>query len=129
MVVALTAGIIYFQGVQNSIHKSIDKNDVLNVTVYGSKTTEVKDDVLIDNIIKWFNDASDIRINENFAGTTPAAGIIINLKSKETISILASGSDFEIQRNDANSKNVSYWAKQENIKEYLSTLATKTEGE
>ncbi|WP_010243318.1 hypothetical protein [Acetivibrio cellulolyticus] len=34
-----------------------------------------------------------------------------------------SGSDFEIQRDDVRPKNVSYWAKQQDIRDYLRRLA------
>ncbi|MBO8169666.1 MAG: hypothetical protein H0Z35_10845 [Thermoanaerobacteraceae bacterium] len=54
------------------------------------------------------------------------SGIIINLKSGKRILILRSGQDFEVQRYDVRPKNISYWAKQQDIKEYLDKLATNT---
>lgn len=54
------------------------------------------------------------------------SGIIINLKSGKRILILRSGQDFEVQRDDVRPKNISYWAKQQDIKEYLDKLATNT---
>ncbi|KNY25861.1 hypothetical protein Bccel_1121 [Pseudobacteroides cellulosolvens ATCC 35603 = DSM 2933] len=116
-------GILYSKVMQSPLHQSIFKQDISDIQVYGSTgTKKIEDGVLVDNIIKWFNQASDIRINKDFAGTTPESGIIINLKSGKRILILNSGSDFEIQRDDVRPENVSYWAKQQDIKVYLERL-------
>lgn len=110
------------------MHKSISRNDIESIQIYGINTaiTLVDDAVLIDKLIKWFNNSSDIGPNKNFEGTTPESGIIINLKSGKRILILRSGKDFEVQRNDVRPKNISYWAKQQDIKDYLDKLATNT---
>ena len=116
-------GILYSKLMQKSVHLSIQKEDIADIEVYGSGgTKKIEDVALIDNIIMWFNQLSDIRVNKDFEGTTPESGIIINLKSGKKISILNSGSDFEIQRNDVRPENVSYWGKQQDIKAYLQGL-------
>lgn len=126
--IILSGIFIYFQWFQKPLHKSISRNDIESIQIYGINTaiTLVDDAVLIDKLIKWFNNSSDIRPNKNFEGTTPESGIIINLKSGKRILILRSGKNFEVQRNDVRPKNISYWAKQQDIKDYLDKLATNT---
>ncbi|AEY64484.1 hypothetical protein [Clostridium sp. BNL1100] len=119
------AGIKYLIPLDKSVHKEIRKEDVLRIESWGAKVighTEIKDPVLFDNIIKWFNNSYDIRENPEFAGTTPEAGIIIILKSGKGISILEGARDFEVQRNDIRDKNISYFAKQKDIGKYLDDL-------
>jgi hypothetical protein len=81
--IILSGIFIYFQWFQKPLHKSISRNDIESIQIYGINTaiTLVDDAVLIDKLIKWFNNSSDIRPNKNFEGTTPESGIIINLKS------------------------------------------------
>ncbi len=123
IILLISGGILYSKVIQRPLHQSICKQDISDIQVYGSVgTKKIEDVVSIDNIIEWFNQASDIRINKDFAGTTPESGIIINLKSGKRILILNSGSDFEIQRDDVRPKNASYWAKQQDIKVYLERL-------
>ena len=123
IMILVLQGILYSKLMQKSVHLSIQKEDIADIEVYGSGgTKKIEDVALIDNIIMWFNQLSDIRVNKDFEGTTPESGIIINLKSGKKISILNSGSDFEIQRNDVRPENVSYWGKQQDIKAYLQGL-------
>ncbi len=119
------AGIKYLIPLDRFVHKEIMKEDVTRIVVWGTQVNghkEIKNPVLFDNIIKWFNDSSDIRENPDFAGTTPEAGIIITLKSGKGISILEGARDFEVQRDDVRSKNISYFAKQKDIANYLDDL-------
>ncbi|EPR14275.1 hypothetical protein [Ruminiclostridium papyrosolvens] len=121
------AGIKFFIPLDNPVHKEIKKEDVLSITSWSAKVngqTEIKDPVLFDNIIKWFNNSFDIRENPEFAGTTPEAGITIILKSGKGISILEGARDFEVQRNDVRDKNISYFAKQKDIAEYIDNLCS-----
>jgi len=70
-------------------------------------------------IVNWFNSVSNILENKEFAGETSKSGITISLKSSQTvIQVLRSGSEFEIQRVDAKNphKRISYWARQQEIK-------------
>lgn len=129
--VIVASGIyLYFQEIYKPLHQSISKEDVSDIQVYGAstKTTTINDTVLKENLIKWFNNAADIRLNKNFEGTTSESGIIINLKLGKRILILRPGKDFEIQRDDVRLKNISYWAKQQELKEYLDKLAINTDG-
>ncbi|ACL74576.1 hypothetical protein [Ruminiclostridium cellulolyticum] len=120
------AGIKYFKLLDMPVHKNINKEDVLSIESWSDThgITEIKDPVLFDNIVTWFNNSSDIRENPEFAGTTPAVGINIKLKSGKGISILEGAIDFEVQRNDVRDKNVSYFAKQKDIAKYLDNLFT-----
>ncbi len=120
-------GIKYLIPLDKSVHKEIKKEDVLRIESWGIKAfghspTEIKDPVLFDNIIKWFNNSSDIRENPEFAGTTPEAGINIILKSGKDINILEGARDFEVQRDDVRDKNISYFAVQKDIAKYLDDL-------
>lgn len=126
-ILIMAAGVyLYFQAIYKPLHQSVSIDDVADIQVYGAgtKMTAVNDRVLTENLIKWFNSATDIRPNKNFAGTTAESGIIINLKSGRGILILRSGKDFEIQRSNTRLKNISYWANQQELKEYLDKLAT-----
>lgn len=119
------AGIKYLIPLDRFVHKEIMKEDVTSIVVWGTQVNghkEIKDPVLFDNIIKWFNGSSDIRENPDFAGTTPEAGIIITLKSGKGISILEGARDFEVQRDDVRGENISYLAKQKDIAKYLDDL-------
>ena len=108
------------------IHKEINKEDVLSIESWIAKengTTEIKDTILFNNIINWFNNSYDIRANPEFAGTTPEVGININLKSGKCISLRDGPADFDVQRDDVGDKIVSYFAKQQNISKYLEGLS------
>jgi len=123
IMILILQGFLYSKLMQKSVHLNISKEDIADIQVYGSAgTKKIEDVAMIDNIIKWFNQVGDIRVNKDFAGTTPESGIEINLKSGKRILILNSGSDFEIQRNDVIPENVSYWARQQDIKDYLQGL-------
>ncbi len=123
-ILTVSGFIIYSYVGQKPVHKEINKQDIFDIQSYGTAgTKKIEDDVLKDNILNWFNQAGDIRLNKDFAGTTPESGIIINLKSGKRILVLNSGSDFEIQRDDVRPENISYWARQQDIKDYLRELA------
>ncbi len=124
LLILVISGWIMYSKINNKpVHSSISNKEVSEITIYGtSGTRKLEDDAMVENIIKWFNQASDIRINKDFAGTTPESGIIIKLKSGRRVSILNSGSDFEIQRDDTRNENISYWARQHDIKRYLGEL-------
>ena len=79
----------------------------------------------IYNIVNWFNSASGIRENKDFAGETPDSGIILNEKNGKEFRILRSGKDFEVQRYDELGNNRSYWANQKEIRTLLDELAQK----
>ncbi len=112
----------------SSIHKPVSVADVSSIRVWGNglpaghsgRDATGKE---ISQIVKWLNESKDIRPNKDFAGTTPDSGIVINLKSGQSILILNSGSDFEVQREDIG-KRVSYWAKNPELRDFLAQLAT-----
>ena len=111
------------------LHQPISVDEVDSMMVWGEGLMEGRNGreatgEELAEIVKWFNAATDIRHNRDFAGTTPPAGIVINLKShflSKEILILASGKDFEIQRN-TNRGRISYWAIQPELKEFLQQL-------
>lgn len=109
--------------ISESIHKSVNPEQVFSIELWGEKyVSRTANNEETAKIIEWFNSATDIRENKEFAGTTPEAGIVIKLKSRQTILVIRSGTDFEIQRNDIG-KRVSYWAKQSNLRKLLEQLA------
>lgn len=112
----------------SSLHKKISLTDVSSIRLWGEGIKEKTDGreatgEEMKKIVDWFNQATDIRENKNLAGTTPDAGIFIQLKNGSLINIIRSGSDFEIQR-DINGEMVSYWAKQPDIKALLDQMGT-----
>lgn len=105
------------------IHKPVSVDEVSRIRIWGASViTDMATKEETENIIKWFNSASDIRENKGFAGTTPEAGIYIDLKSGRTISIIRSGSDFEVQKGTVTGRT-SYWAKQSELRKLLDRLA------
>ncbi|MDP4182453.1 MAG: hypothetical protein Q8942_15355 [Bacillota bacterium] len=129
IILLISGSVLYSQVLKRPLHQSVFKQDVSYIQIYGTAgTKKIDDEVTKNNIIKWFNQAVDIRINNDLAGTTPELGIIINLKSGKRIAILNSGADFEIQRNDVMPESISYWAKQQDLKAYLGKLAAKSGG-
>lgn len=105
-----------------SLHKPVNLQDVSRIEVWGVHTnTRSVTNAESEKIVSWFNSATNIRENKEFAGTTPDSGIRIEIKSKETIGIINSGKDFEVQR-EINGRNVSYWAEQRDIDNLLDQL-------
>lgn len=102
-----------------SLHKEISVNEVSEIKLWGYDEERKASNEEKIKIISWFNNATDIRRNKNFAGSTPYSGIIIQLNSEEkSILISRSGEEFEVQRD-----GISYWAKESNIKQLLDELA------
>lgn len=110
--------VIHFVSNANKLHTPINENDVKYITIYGHNTRVVSA-YEKKEIIKWFNSITGIRNNKEFAGTTPEAGIIIDLKAGNRILILQSGIDFEVQRTNIAGNPISYWGKQPNIRNLL----------
>lgn len=78
----------------------------------------------IPNLIHWYNEAYDIRRNSSFKGAASILGVKILLKDKTELSIIDSGEDFEIQIDYArNDKTVSFWARQQELDDFLRSLA------
>jgi hypothetical protein len=112
-------GLIYYLFTDiGKLHEPINIGDIDVIEIWG-KTSRIANSEEKKNIIKWFNSITDIRENKDFAGTTPESGITLKLKSGNSILILKSGSDFEIQRSDVLGINKSYWGKQPNIRDIL----------
>lgn len=104
---------------KDKLHEEIHVSDVDAVIIWNTDGRRLAGSEEEKNIISWFNSMTNIRHNKDYAGTTPEAGIIIELKSGKGIQILASGTDFEVQRINSLGKHVSYWGQQANIKDIL----------
>lgn len=111
-------------GNKPQLHQTIAFADVEAITEWGPShpegETEVTSKENMEKIVTWFNEATDIRLNQNFPDETAVAGLTIELKSGEKMMILRTGKDFEVQR-----RGVTYWAKQPELKTVLSKLASK----
>ena len=139
IVVAIIAivTIIGISVLQRPHHQPISVSDVSAIVLWKepmNKKIDGLDKLItasdeIDMILKWFNSATDIRKNKDFAEITSECGINIVLKSGETISILNSGEDFVVQRYVYPKKKVSYWAKQTNMRRILSELEIELKDE
>ncbi|WP_182102489.1 hypothetical protein [Niallia taxi] len=109
-----------------NVHRIINAGQLKSVKVwsdvsgYEEKTVSAE---MAEDIIFWFNNAKDVRMNEDLAGVTPKSGIIIKVENEEDIQILRTGEDFEINRTNMNGKRISYWAKEKHLKEMLDQLA------
>ncbi|MDD5602722.1 MAG: hypothetical protein PHG48_01395 [Eubacteriales bacterium] len=115
----LTIGILLsFFSYQSKSHKSIKLIDIESINIWGNTTRIASSDEVRD-IVNWFNSITDIRANKDFEGTTPEAGIVIKLKTGDSILILKSGIDFEVQRTNIFGKRISYWGKEANIRRLL----------
>lgn len=121
---------------QRSPHQPISVKDIETIEFWSQHNSDSVEPYQreiaieeIEKLVTWFNSATDIRENEDFAGITPICGIKINLKDGNEIAILSSGQDFEVQRYIFPMKKVSYWAKQPNIKKILTELGTELKEE
>jgi hypothetical protein len=124
VVFLLTFGIWIYAETSN-LHHPIKVEDISRIILWGSGGYEEATQEEISNIVNWFNSASGIRENKDFAGTTPDSGIIIKENNGNEFSIIRSGKDFEVQRKDALGINHSYWAIQKEIKILLDELSQK----
>lgn len=110
-----------------SPHIQIKPEDVSQVLVYDSMYDSTKfhemNQTEISDLVGWFNECYDIRVNRDFAGMVSINGIMIQLKDGGGASIVLSGNNFEIQLyNPEKRKSISYWAKQKNIETLLKSL-------
>jgi len=126
VVAILLVGVSFFFQEFNRLYTPIDVSKVQKIELWGQQVGEVTrreaTNEEVSNIVKWFNSTTDIRENKDFAGETPAAGIVINLKYAPDIRILRSGRDFEVQRVNWLGINKSYWTRQSDIKRLLDQL-------
>ncbi|AET67220.1 hypothetical protein Desor_1571 [Desulfosporosinus orientis DSM 765] len=103
VIILLVGGFISFAGF-NRLHAPIFAIQVQKIVLWGEPGYEIIQREATgkeaENIVKWFNESTDIRENKYFSGETPAAGIIINLIFAPDVLILRSGGDFEVQRNN-----------------------------
>ncbi len=110
-----------------SPHIRIKQENISQVLIYDSMYDSAKfhkmNQTEISDLVSWFNECHDIRVNRDFAGAVSIVGIRIQLKDGGEVSILYSGNDFEIQvYNPVKQKSISYWAKQKNIENLLKSL-------
>lgn len=116
----LVVGLLYYLFMnKGKLHEEIHLSDVDAVIIWNSEGRRLASSEEEQDIIRWFNSMTNIRHNKDYAGTTPEAGIIIELKTGRGIQILASGTDFEVQRTNSSGKHVSYWGQQSDIKDIL----------
>lgn len=113
---------------EQRLHVFLREDQVVSMKIWGSPEAKEPVDRMatkeeISQIIRWFNAATDIRANKEFAGSTPMAGIQITLQSGKRVGIIRSGKDFEVQRDDGMKDTISYWAKQNDIRDFLNELA------
>ena len=113
----------------NRIHRPLNIDNVSDIYLWAEdekfgRIQKLATDDEKKQIVNWFNSVWDIRRNKGFAGATPQSGIVISLKQGKSILILRSGFNFEIQRDDAKNshKKISYWARQQEIKNLLELL-------
>ncbi|MCL5046961.1 MAG: hypothetical protein M1598_09325 [Actinobacteria bacterium] len=122
VLVALAVGWWVLSG---TLHVRINPADVKEVRLWGNSighqgrpaTTEEK-----AQIIRRFNQGTHPRDNSALAGTTPDAGIQFTFQNGSTLSILRSGTDFEVQDHRA-MKARYYWLRQPEIRQLLDELA------
>jgi hypothetical protein len=111
---------------QKTIHQPIALQEIVSIELWGRALPGEKrrgataDEV--EQIVKWFNYGEEIRQNTQFTGTTPEAGIRIDLVSGHLISIIRSGG-VEVQRTDVSEQNVAYWMLQPELQKLLDQLA------
>ncbi|MGC7871320.1 hypothetical protein ACPUYX_07270 [Desulfosporosinus sp. SYSU MS00001] len=111
----------------SNLHRPLKVEEISSINLWGghfagnNRGREATQEEVGD-IVDWFNSASDIRENKDFAGETPDSGIVINEKDGEEFSIIRSGRDFEVQRHDKSGRTYSYWATQKDIKVLLDKL-------
>ena len=116
----LAVGLIYYLFANKSkLHEAIDESNVETIIIWDTMGRRIANSDEKQDIIRWFNSITNIRQNKEFAGTTPEAGIMIELKTGNGIHILASGKDFEVQRTNSSGKHISYWGQQSNIRDVL----------
>lgn len=103
------------------LHQSISLDTVESIALWGerSKAREATKEEQ-ENIVTWFNSAIFREQNTAFAGTTPSAGISIQLKSGKRIDITDTG--LEVFRADVTPENVAYWIIQSDLSELLNKL-------
>ncbi len=131
--IVVVAFLLFQQGFQvlMLLHLPIGIDDVAEITVWGmgipeglnGRPASVEES---EQIISWFKEARDLRLNPKFAGTTSEAGITIKLQNGREVNILRSaikGWDFEVQR-EILSFRYSYWMKQRDMREFLDHIAT-----
>jgi hypothetical protein len=123
---ALLLLLAYFGWTQwesRQLHHSIQASEVSEVSMWGEGVPEhAATTKEVRQLVEWFNASTDIRDNSALSGTTPSAGIRMKLQDGHVIYIFASGSDFEVERDDVN-RRVAYWARQPEIKALLQSLA------
>jgi len=122
--VIMTVFLINFNRIP--IHKPISLEEVETIVFFGTYRG-IKEPTQEEKVrfVEWFNSAYDIRLNKYFAGTTPESGISIVLKSGKNISVIKSGFNFDIRRNNVKNERISYWAKQKDIEKLLADLASE----
>ncbi len=117
-IIVLVGLLYYSMNNASKLHDQVDISEVESISILGKNNRMARPDE-IHEIISWFNGLTNVRHNKEFAGTTSESRIFINLKDGNSIHIINSGTDFEVQRKDQSGKIISYWGKQSNIRDLL----------
>jgi hypothetical protein len=80
----------------------------------------------MERLIAWFNDAVFIQRRERMQDRSAPSGAVIELETGETIEIFLEGRDFDVRRQKPGKKEVVYWAKKDELKEFLTRLQTQS---
>ncbi|HEY8343198.1 MAG TPA: hypothetical protein VIK75_09450 [Calditerricola sp.] len=104
-------------------HREIAANDVVRAAyrVAGGKMRPLPEGDLAQ-IVEWFNAAAFIQKQPVPRHEHPPAAIVLDLASGERVEILASATDVDIRRTKGQ-KTVVYWAKQDELTQYLQRLS------
>lgn len=124
LIIILSLATCYFYNYRYSspLHEKVHINTVESIIIWTDSNRTTVSNQEIHAIIDCFNSTTNTRRNKHFNGTTPNSGILIQLKNGQSIHILNSGTDFEVQRWHSSGKFISYWGEQKEISELLSSI-------
>gem|GEM_PF-1989426 len=119
--VIISIALLWHEYTVRDLHHPIDIHDVSRIELICGNYTRAATTEEKNNIINWFNSATNIRNNEERRGGTPESGIRIELQQGTMIGIWdCEKYDIEVQRwSNLGGKLICYWAKQPEIKQLL----------
>ncbi|MFD2172002.1 hypothetical protein [Tumebacillus lipolyticus] len=82
-----------------------------------------------DQLLVAVNNATYNRANDEFFGTTPQCGGVIELKNGKSIGIIGCGEGFEVQRNDMEESDhmIAYYVDAIGFRSLFQQLLTETD--
>lgn len=111
-------------------HQSIPIDQVQHVRLWQERVGEKE---LVgtdrDQLLEAFNNATYDRANDEFFGTTPQCGGVIELKNGKSIGIIGCGEGFQVQRNDtaASGRLIAYYVDAVGFRSLFQQLLTETD--